>query len=162
MHSAAHFWVAEQVRDYGPFRSVIEIGSRDVNGSVRGLFDGATYTGLDIAEGPAVDWVGDAAVYVPEKKVECVVCCETLEHAPNWKELVKAGASWLKKGGYLIVTCAGPGRQAHSAVDGSYNVREGEHYANVSPEELAEALPSDVTLLRARSWVEDTQAVARR
>lgn len=160
MHPAAFYWVTEMVTDYGPFDSVIEIGSRDVNGSVRSLFGDIPYTGLDLYEGPSVDWVGDAAIYKPPEPVGCVVCCETLEHAPNWKQLVKAGASWLRDGGHLIVTCAGPGRKAHSAIDGSYNVRDGEHYGNVSPEELAEALP--LTLLRARSCGEDTQLVARR
>ncbi len=159
MHPAAMEWVAEQVQAYGPFGSVIEIGARDVNGSVRGLFDGADYTGIDIDDGPGVDVVIDAADYEPERKVDCVVCCETLEHAPNWRELVAASAGWLAEDGVLIITCAGPGRRPHSAIDGSYNVRAHEHYANVSIEELAEA--TELTMLRGRAWGEDTQAVAR-
>ena len=159
MHPAAMAWVAEQVRDHGPFGSVIEIGARDVNGSVRNLFNGADYTGIDIEDGPGVDVVIDAAEYEPDDKVECVVCCETLEHAPNWRDLVRAGASWLADDGVLIVTCAGPGRHPHSAIDGSYNVRDHEHYANVSIEDLAEAMPLE--MLRGRAWGEDTQAVAR-
>jgi hypothetical protein len=36
---------------------VLDIGSLDINGSVRPLFRGGTYTGIDVAAGPGVDIV---------------------------------------------------------------------------------------------------------
>lgn len=169
MHEAAYHWVAGNVQKLGPFQSVIEIGSLDINGSVRPLFDGAEYIGLDPQEGPGVDWVGDALDYKPEKKVDCVVCCEVLEHAPMWEKLVKKAMDWLDEDGVLIITAAGPGRKPHSAVDGSHNVRDFEHYENVSPSELAQVLlPEFVTKgtasvgVQVRTLGEDTQAIAVR
>lgn len=148
---------------------MIEIGSLDINGTVRPLFDGSEYVGLDMQKGPGVDWVGDAVDFKPEKKANYVVCCETLEHAPNWRELVKKGIEWLDEDGVFLITCAGPGRKPHSAVDGSYNVRDFEHYENVGPRELTEALmPEFVTegtadlAINVKTLGQDTQAVARR
>ena len=148
---------------------MVEIGSLDINGSVRPLFGEADYIGLDLQEGPGVDWVGDAAEYEPSEPVSCVVCCETLEHASNWQELVTKGIEWLDDDGVFIITCAGVGRRPHSCVDGSYNMRDWEHYENVDPYALSRALlpdfivPGMVTLgVQVRGIGEDTQAVAIR
>src|SRR5512143_494683 len=170
MHEAAFHWVADNVRKLGPFQSVIEIGSLDMNGSVRPLFDGAKYVGLDQQDGPGVDWVGDAEDYEPDGKVDCVVCCETLEHAPNWKKLVKKGMEWLDEDGVFLITCAGPSRKPHSSRDGSiYEIEDWEHYKNISPSELThELLPDFVTEgtanfgVQVRTLGQDTQAVALR
>jgi hypothetical protein len=169
MHEAAFHWVAQNAQKLGPFEKVIEIGSLDINGSVRPVFQGAEYIGLDPQEGPGVDWVGDALDYEPEKKVDCVVCCEVLEHSPKWEELVKKGMEWLDEDGVFLITAAGPGREPHSAVDGSHNVRDFEHYENVSPAALAKALmPEFVTEgtanvgVQVRTVGQDTQAVAVR
>jgi hypothetical protein len=56
VHIAAHNFVATVVPDSPG--AVLEIGSRNVNGSVRDLFTGATlYHGIDIAAGAGVDEV---------------------------------------------------------------------------------------------------------
>lgn len=117
--------------------SVVEIGSRDINGSVRPLFPAATWVGIDLLPGPRVDIVGDATQYRPDSQVDLVICCEVLEHAPNWRELIAAAAGWLKPSGRLIVTCAAHNRRPHSGIDGSRKLKDGEHYAGVSCMELA-------------------------
>ena len=169
MHEAAFHFIAHIVQKEGPFDSVIEIGSLDINGTVRPLFGDAEYTGLDPQEGPGVDWVGDALDYKPKKKVDCVVCCEVLEHSPKWQAIVKKGMEWLDDDGVFLITAAGPGRKPHSAVDGSHNVRDFEHYENIRPSDLAkELLPDFITEgtasvgVQVRTLGEDTQAVAVR
>lgn len=119
--------------------SVIEIGSRDINGSARAFWPNARWVGLDLHPGPAVDIVCDAETYRPEAPVDMVICCEVLEHAANWRELIAVAATWLKPGGRFIVTCAGPGRAEHSAIDGG-SLRSDEHYASISQDQLAEEL----------------------
>jgi len=115
--------------------SVIEIGSRNINGTVRDLFPNAAWTGLDLHAGPGVDVVCDAMRYKPLKLAHMVVCCEVLEHASNWRDLLCVAYRWLRSGGHMIVTCAGPGRDPHSAIDGG-PLQPGEHYANISTNEL--------------------------
>lgn len=119
--------------------SVIEIGSRDINGSIRCHFPAATWTGIDLSPGPSVDVVGNAADYSPATPVDMVICCEVFEHTPDWRRLVSAAAEWLKPNGKLIITCAGAGRDPHSAVDGG-DLKDGEWYRNLSEEELQEAM----------------------
>jgi len=111
---------------------VLEIGSLDINGSIRPLFDTAHYHGIDLVEGPGVDEVADAATWSPPGRYDVVICAEVLEHSPAWEQVMATMWDALEPGGLLLMTCAGPGRAPHSAVDGQ-EVRDGEHYANVSP-----------------------------
>ena len=119
--------------------AVIEIGSRDINGTPRPLFQAASWTGLDLYPGPCVDWVGDCRDYVPASLVDLVVCTEVLEHARGWRQLIRVSASWLRPGGRVILTCAGPGRAPHSHHDGG-GLRDGEYYGNLSADQIAEEL----------------------
>lgn len=135
MHEAAYRWVAEQVARHGPWDNAVEIGSRDVNGSVRSLFGGARYTGVDIEQGPGVDVVADGSIWQPAEPVDCVVCCEVLEHHRDPETVVMNMVKMLRPGGCLIVTAAGPGRPPHSAYDGG-QLRADEHYTNIDPDDL--------------------------
>ncbi len=119
--------------------SVIEIGSRDINGSVRPHFPAADYFGIDLYAGPAVDWVGDAMEYDAPMPVDIVICCEVFEHSNKWPFLLHRSNHWLKPGGRIIITCAGLGREPHSAIDGG-ELHPDEHYANITQDELAEEL----------------------
>lgn len=139
MHAAALEYVAGQVGELGPFGRVIEIGSRNINGSVRHLFDGADYVGLDLVDGPEVDWVGDALDYKPDELADCVVACEVFEHYDRWPDLVQVAQRWLKPDGVLIVTAAYTGRMPHSAKDGA-GLKDGEHYANLTKKALETAI----------------------
>jgi hypothetical protein len=142
--------------------SVIEIGSRDINGSVRAHFPGATWIGLDLIAGPAVDVVCDAMEYDPLQLVDLVICCEVFEHAPNWGEILTHAANWLKLGGQILITCGGIGRDPHSAFDGGA-LRVDEHYGNISRDKLAEELHyagfAQIDVSGNEHW-RDTYAVA--
>src|SRR6516164_10084067 len=151
MHEGAYRFVADTVRQLEPRRCVIELGSRTVagdwpfSGPVRPLFGDAAYVGVDIADGPNVDLVADAAHWpVPglawlgtgwmqhfvSDGVDTVVCCETLEHTPDAEAICRNAHRMLMTGGVFLVTAAGDGRGEHSAVDGG-PLRDGEFYRNV-------------------------------
>lgn len=137
MHEAAYKYVS-RFASSDPLQ-IIEIGSRDINGSIRPLFPLAQWIGLDLHAGPSVDVVCDALDYVPPRFVDAVVCCEVLEHAPYWDQLLIVAGSWLKAGGRLMMTCAGTGRQEHSAIDGG-ELRELEYYKNLTKTEVESCL----------------------
>lgn len=136
MHDAARRFV----RSIAPLirGAVCEIGSRNVNGSVRYLFTGATqYVGVDSREGPGVDIVADGATWDGDgQQFDAVVCCEVLEHTADAATVCGNMLKLLRPGGVAIVTVAGPGREPHSAIDGG-PVRDGEHYRNVSRLDLS-------------------------
>ncbi len=88
-------------------RSTLEVGSYDVNGSVRPLFSGA-YVGVDHAEGPGVDKVADAE-HLPfaDKSFEVVVSTEAGEHILRPWLAVAEMARVCEPGGIVIFTCRG-------------------------------------------------------
>jgi SAM-dependent methyltransferase len=138
MHPQAHDWVASHRTDE-PL-AVLDIGGRNINGSVRDLFRNADYTALDILPGDGVDIVADAATWVPDREYDAVVCCEVFEHTAVWPEICATAFKALKPGGKFVATCAGPGRGEHSAIDGQFHLHPGEHYGNVSDVDLNEVL----------------------
>ncbi len=137
MHPGAYAFVTMAVREHGATAPVYEIGSRNINGTVRGLFERGPgmYLGVDLCSGPDVDLVTDASVYRPPMPVSTVVCCEVLEHTPQAEAIVARACEALAPGGVLIITCAGPGRPPHSASDGG-PLRTGEYYRNIDHREL--------------------------
>lgn len=120
-------------------RTVVEIGSRDVNGSVRHLFPGTTYTGLDVLPGPGVDIIADGADWLPADPVDLVLCLETLEHTPHPHRVVANALGMLRPSGGLIVTAATEPRAPHSGIDGG-PLRAGEYYGNVDAGALLDLL----------------------
>jgi SAM-dependent methyltransferase len=135
MHAGARHFVAYAARCITPRRRVLEIGSRDVNGSVRDLFPGAYYLGIDAAPGHGVDVVADGADFDPGETFDAVVSTEVLEHTPRGAEIVANACRSLSPGGVLILTAATDPRPAHSGIDGG-PLRPGEYYGNVPPERL--------------------------
>jgi SAM-dependent methyltransferase len=143
MHEQAMEWIAKHATS-GPV-SVLDIGGRDVNGSPRHLFPAATrYTVLDALPGEQVtdvDVIADAATWNPSgQQWDVVVCAEVLEHAAQWRAILRTAFAACAPGGRLIVTTAAPGRPPHSAVDGMLPLQPGEHYANIRPASLLQAL----------------------
>jgi SAM-dependent methyltransferase len=148
VHDAARQYVAGVVAGQR-YARVVEVGSRDINGEIRSLVDADSYIGIDLEDGPGVDVVADCRFWEPPWKASLVVCCEVLEHAPEPREVVDACIGYLRTGGRLVVTCAGPGRAPHSGHDGG-PVADDEHYANVDPADLEKWLAEDLEAVRVR------------
>ena len=149
MHAQVLAWFAAQVADLRhPITgllderlAVVEVGSLDINGSVRPLLRGVGHHhGLDLVAGPGVDEVADAASWdAPVGAFEVVVSAEVLEHAPRWADVLRTAWTALAPGGTLLMTCATDPRPPHSAVDG-WDVRPDEWYRNVGPADVRRLL----------------------
>lgn len=114
----------------------LDLGGRDVNGTVHGLFPDIEWTVLDRVEHPSVDIVADVTKWWPERAAwDLVVSTETIEHVEQWQKIIKAAHRALVPGGYLIVTGGSTGRGPHSCT-GVVPVPEGEWYGNVPPQNL--------------------------
>lgn len=160
MHPPAYDFIAEFSTDAAI--EVIEIGSRDINGTVRPLFPRAKWTGLDLYAGPAVDVVCDASEWTPPQQVDMVICCEVLEHTEKWRDLIACAYRWLKPEGMFLMTCAAPGRGAHSHIDGQL-LRAGEYYGNLSGRDIAyqfQAVGFPIVMTRQSPY--DTYASGRK
>ena len=101
MHDSVLAWVPTQVDGLQP--PVLEVGSYNVNGSVREYFP-KPYTGVDMQEGPGVDKVADAhALPFEDGSFETVVSTEMIEHDPAfWLSLAEMRRV-LKPGGQMTI-----------------------------------------------------------
>ncbi|MFA7280435.1 MAG: class I SAM-dependent methyltransferase [Sterolibacterium sp.] len=95
-------------------RMVLEIGSYDVNGSIRPYFEKSTYVGVDLKAGPGVDVVSEGnKLDHPDETYDLTVSCECFEHNPQWSETFLNMHRMTKAGGVVIFTCATTGRVEH-------------------------------------------------
>jgi len=132
----------------GYFRGakVLEVGSLDVNGSIRPFFDHCEYIGIDVAEGDGVDVVCQGQDYDgPDDSFDHVVSCEAMEHNPAWKETFANMIRLCRPGGMVSMTCAAIGRREHGTTRSSpesspLTVHMGwDYYRNLSPGDFSDA-----------------------
>jgi len=101
-------------------KSVIEVGSKDVNGSVRPTVTNfgkpSSYIGVDISNGKYVDMIVPAEKIVEkfgENAFDIVISTEMLEHVFDWKIVIDNLKRILKPGGTMIITTRSYGFPYH-------------------------------------------------
>lgn len=146
MHQSQYDYVNE-VKTLYPHHfknvKVLEVGSLDLNGSVRPLFEDSEFTGIDIGPGPGVDIVCEGQKFnADDNYYDTVISCECFEHNPFW--LATFFNMWrvCKPNGLVIFTCATTGREPHgvswSMADASpLTIEKGwNHYLNLTEEDF--------------------------
>jgi len=120
-HASCIDFVASQLSaDEIEGADVLEVGSRDVNGSVRPAVEQArpaSYVGVDIEEGPGVDELCDATELVSRfgaEQFDVVLSTELLEHVRDWRQAVTQMKEVLRPGGTLVITTRSRGFGVHA------------------------------------------------
>ena len=129
---------------------VLEIGSYDVNGSMRALFaPAAVFHGVDLVEGPGVDRViRGAEIGDPDGAWDIVLSGECFEHDDDWSSTLATMVRLARSGGLVAFTCASRGRVEHGTRRTTAGESPGtqavgqDHYRNVREHEVR-ALPLD-------------------
>lgn len=128
----------ELVPHYFENKKVLEIGSLDINGSLREFFTNCDYCGLDVGEGKGVDIVCEGQKYdAPDESYDVVCSAECFEHNPYWFETFMNMIRLGKNDGLFFFTCATDGRPEHgtsktSSLDSPLTVKIGwEYYRNL-------------------------------
>jgi SAM-dependent methyltransferase len=95
--------------------SVVEIGSLNINGTVRDFFsDTKSYVGVDLIEGKDVDVICEGKNYLAESdSIDVVISTECFEHDKDWKDTFSNMIRMAKHGGLIVFTCASTGRHEH-------------------------------------------------
>lgn len=141
MHREVWDWIRQKRLDYPHLfngKRVLECGSLVMTYSPRALFPLADYTGIDCHAGPGVDVVSLVHEYEPPQPFDVVVSMQMLEHDPYWRESLAAMVRFLKRGGHLFLTFAGPGYPEHSPED----TPEPGYYENRGMAEVVDVLRS--------------------
>lgn len=119
MHFGNRKWMADCKIRYPDFFgekvSVLELGSYNVNGTVRDFFpDAKKYVGVDIAEGPCVDIVSPAdQTQFEQGEFDVLVCLSLFEHDPNWRVSFSHNFQWIKRGGMIFICWGAEGNLYH-------------------------------------------------
>ena len=123
---------------------VLEIGSLDINGSVRQFFEDCDYTGVDLGEGKGVDLVarGEELDYFDGNFTVCL-SCECFEHNPEWAATLR---NMIRMScGLVFFSCATTGRKEHgtrrtSPQDAPFC---GDYYRNLTEQDFLENCDMD-------------------
>jgi len=95
------------------FESLLEVGSRNVNGTLKDFCpDGTSYTGVDIEEGPGVDLVLNDPYTYPfdDDSFDLILSSSCFEHDQMfWLTFCEMGRL-LKKNGYLYLSAPSNGK----------------------------------------------------
>lgn len=100
-------------------KRVLEVGSLNVNGSVRPLimpYQPSEYIGLDFQLGDGVDLVLAAEKIVQffgSQSFDVIVSTDTLEHVMDWRTVIRNMKEALKPTGCMYVTAAPVGFPFH-------------------------------------------------
>jgi len=100
-------------------RQILEVGSRDVNGSLRSFIESRQpekYIGVDIAEGPGVDVICEGEKLLDrfeEESFDIVISTELLEHVRDWRIVISNIKRVCKAGGIILITTRSIGFPFH-------------------------------------------------
>ena len=106
--------VKEKFKSYFVCKKVLEVGSLNINGTVRKHFKRCDYIGIDVGPGEGVDIVCEGQEYdAPNDTFDTVISCECFEHNPYWLKTFINMHRMCKPDGLVIFTCATTGRPEH-------------------------------------------------
>lgn len=132
-------------------KKVLEIGSLNINGSVRQFFKDCQYIGIDVGAGPGVDIVCPGQEYnAPDNTFDTLISCECFEHNPFWVETFDNMIRMCVSGGLIIMTCATTGRPEHgtsrtSPRDSPLTIAKGwDYYRNLTEDDFRDTFNLNV------------------
>ena len=129
---------------------VLDIGSLDINGSNKPLFDNCIYTGVDLLPGKNVDLISKGnELLFPDNSFNVVISGECFEHDMFYQDTIKNMYRLLKSGGLFTFTCASTGRPEHgtrrSSPDNAPFLEEfgewADYYKNLTEDDIRQIFP---------------------
>lgn len=153
MHDAAKnftVFVKQILQDYFVNKRVLDVGSGDINGNNRFLFENCEYDGNDVIQANNVTIVSKTKdLAFPDNTFDTIISTECFEHDPEYTETILKIYKMLKPNGLFCFTCASTGREEHGTrrckPNDSYGTRASledmhDYYKNLTETDLNEAI----------------------
>jgi len=110
-------FIKEMLPDYFLNKHVLEVGSLNINGSVRDFFRDCDYVGIDVSMGNGVDTVSKGEDFQEKaNSFDVAISCECMEHNPNYEKTFLNMIRLLAQDGLIVMTCATYGRAQHGTM----------------------------------------------
>ena len=108
MHYSAYFNAEKFYKKYCEkniqTKKVLDVGSYDVNGTLKPIFEKGNYIGLDMEKGPNVDVVSNAhEIPFQDNHFDIVLSSSCFEHDDMFWETFLEMCRVLKPGGYMYL-----------------------------------------------------------
>jgi len=143
-------------------KKVLDVGSGDINGNNRFLFENCSYEGNDVYSAANVTVVSKtSALAFQDESFDTICSTECFEHDPEYEQSFQKIVKMLKPGGLFFFTCASIGRAEHgtrrTSPQDSYgtigNV-EGwtDYYKNLTFQDLDAAINVKNTFTSYSAW----------
>jgi SAM-dependent methyltransferase len=135
-------------------KRVLDVGSLDINGNNRFLFEESQHIGIDIGPGPNVDIVAIAHEFAdPDGSYDVIISTECFEHDMHYAKSIQNIVRMLAPGGMFLFTCATTDRPEHgtrrsdSGVNAPLLASQGEdwsdYYKNLTEQDIRDVIDVD-------------------
>lgn len=163
-HQAKRFtmFIKKSFPDFFQNKRVLDVGSGDINGNNRFLFENCSYDGNDVYAAPNVTVVSKtSALTFDDESFDTICSTECFEHDPEYKESFQKIVKMLKPGGLFFFTCASTGRAEHgtrrTSPQDSYGTIGNidgwtDYYKNLTFQDLDSAINVKNTFSSYSSW----------
>lgn len=150
-HKTQIRWCLKIKEDYPQYfinKRVLDVGSLDINGNNKGLFESCDYVGLDLIEGPNVDVVSIAHEFNCNEQFDVVLSTNAFEHDMYLELTLKNMVKLLKPLG-LMFFCGSSGHKEHGTLRTSpwasgttkvNNKKWANYYKNIKVEDVTNFL----------------------
>jgi hypothetical protein len=133
--------------------SILEIGSYNVNGTIRDIFVNQEYIGVDVKKGPCVDIVYDGQNLDIKDKFDLSISCECFEHNPFYLENFKKMIELTKNDGVVVFTCASLFRKEHgttrtTSADSPGSMEKWDYYKNLFKKDFEKKIDMNKTFYK--------------
>jgi SAM-dependent methyltransferase len=129
-------------------QKVLEIGSYDVNGTIRDIVGTCeSYTGVDLVAGPGVDLVAFGhELDFESESFDLTLSAECFEHDLHWTKTFLNMTRLTKSNGIVAFTCASLGRPEHGTLRSDPTLSPGtqslnlDYYRNLTENDFQKAV----------------------
>jgi len=143
--------------DYFIRKNVLEVGSLNINGSIRQFFQQCNYVGVDLGAGRDVDVIakGEDLSYA-DGSFDVVASCECFEHNPEW---AKTFGNMVRMSCDLVFfSCATTGRAEHGTRRSNPHDAPfcGDYYRNLTEDDVRQEV--DLSAFKVYEFISNDKA----